>query len=304
MTRTSSRRPPAAVRVHACAKINLTLRVLGIRPDGYHELRTTFQSLALRDTLTFTHGDSGFAIDTNDPECPTGPPNLVWKAAQALWQAIGRRGEVSGVHVRLHKRVPAQAGLGGGSSDAAATLRGLCELWRVDPADVDLPALARGLGADVAYFLAGGAALGVERGDRLFPLQDADPAWVVLARPDFGVSTRDAYAWWDADRGAEPGRLIGPPAGRRDPELVNDLEAPVGARHPRIARIVRRMAQLGADRASMSGSGSAVFGLFASRSSAVAAAGVLSGPSTAVWVTRTVSRREYQALSHPVLRAR
>lgn len=299
MTHARSRRP-AALRVHACAKINLTLRVLGIRPDGYHELRTTFQSLALHDTLTFTPVDGPFVIEANDPRCPTDPSNLVWKAAQRLWEAAGRTGAVSGIHVRLHKRVPSEAGLGGGSSDAAATLRALARMWRVDLPERDVAAIARGLGADVAFFLGGGTALGVERGDLLFALEDAEPAWVVLARPDFGVSTRDAYGWWDADRNAEPGRMIGPPAGRRDPELVNDLEGPVVARHPRIAALIRKLGRLGAHRAAMSGSGSAVFGLFPSRAAAGAAAAALEGRTVSVWITRTVNRREYLGLVRPV----
>jgi 4-diphosphocytidyl-2-C-methyl-D-erythritol kinase len=117
------------VRVHAPAKINLTLRVLGVRLDGYHELRTTFQSLELHDTLTFTKIRGSFEIECDDPQCPTDRANLVWRAAEALWRARGRRGEVSGARVRIRKRIPMQAGLGGGSSDAAATLTALTALW-------------------------------------------------------------------------------------------------------------------------------------------------------------------------------
>jgi 4-diphosphocytidyl-2-C-methyl-D-erythritol kinase len=291
-------RLPGAVRVKACAKINVTLRVLGIRDDGYHELRTTFQSLALHDTLTFTPARGPFTIEADDPGCPCDASNLVWKAAERLWDAAGRRGALHGVAVRIRKRIPSEAGLGGGSSDAAAALRALRLLWKSGLDDDDLGRLARDLGADVAFFLEGGTALGVERGDVLFPLVDAPRAWVVVARPAFGVSTRDAYGWWDADRRAERGRLVKPPSGQSS-EFVNDLEAPVVARHPRIGALVRKLGSLGASRAAMSGSGSAVFGLFPDEHAARQAAAALAGPSVAAWLTRTVSRREYRAAVQP-----
>jgi 4-diphosphocytidyl-2-C-methyl-D-erythritol kinase len=294
------RRTPAqgALRVKACAKINVTLRVLGVRDDGYHELRTTFQSLALHDTLTFTPLRGPFTIEADAPGCPADPTNLVWKAADALWRVAGRRGVLQGVRVRIRKRIPSEAGLGGGSSDAAAALRALSLLWNVRASDGDLAGIARALGADVAYFLEGGTALGVERGDVLIALADAPRAWVVLARPDFGVSTREAYGWWDLDRGAKRGRLVGPLPGRSS-ELVNDLEGPVTARHPRVGALVRRLGRLGAARAAMSGSGSAVFGLFADERTARKAADALAGRTVTTLVTRTVNRREYRAAGAP-----
>src|SRR5262245_7582763 len=108
--------PTSRVTVRAPAKINLTLQILGKRPDGYHELRTTFQSVALYDTLTFTARSGDFAIERDDPRCPTDDRNLVWRAARALWRGSGRRRELRDVSVRIRKRIPLQAGLGGGSS--------------------------------------------------------------------------------------------------------------------------------------------------------------------------------------------
>lgn len=288
-----------SVRVRACAKINLTLRVLGLRADGYHELRTTFQSLALGDTLTFDLSRGPFTITSGDPACPSDETNLVWKAADQLWTATGRRGRPSGVTVHIVKRVPVQAGLGGGSSDAAAALRALRLLWRVKVTDTELEEIGRGLGADVAFFLRGGTMLGVERGDLLFPLVDAPRAWVVLARPDFGVSTRDAYGWWD-----EAWREAGAPAGRRvgTDEWVNDLQAPVAARHPRILHLVNRLRREGAHFAAMSGSGSAVFGLFADRSAAARAAAAVRTRTVSTWLTRTMSRAEHLRASAPTMR--
>lgn len=292
----------AVVRVQAHAKINLTLRVLGIHADGYHELRTTFQSLALHDTLTFTAKPGPFRLISHDPDCPTDETNLVWKAAARLWRAAGRRGDPNGVTVRITKRVPVQAGLGGGSSDAAAALRALRVLWRLDVADEQLEHIGRDLGADVAFFLAGGTVLGVERGDLLFPLVDAPRAWVVLARPDFGVSTTEAYGWWDAAWLAAGGQVsggLGSSRSSRKDERVNDLQGPVVERHPRILRLVRALARHGAQFAAMSGSGSAVFGLCADRATAERAAAAVTSRTVSTWVTRTTTRAEHVRASAP-----
>ena len=289
-------RSARALRVRALAKINVSLRILGTHADGYHELRTTFQSLALHDTLTLTPTRGPLALSTDDAACPADATNLVWRAAERLWKADRRRGRPHGVSMHIEKRIPIQAGLGGGSSDAAAALRGLVRLWKIQLPEPELHRIAASLGADVAYFLRGGTALGVGRGEILFPLDDRPKATVVLVRPGFGVSTRDAYGWWDA---AHPAGLVSS-AGRWTPdggETGNDLEPPVVARHQEIGKIVKRLRTLGALDAAMSGSGSAVFGIFSSESAALAAADVLTAPSRRVTLTRTVGRREYQRLT-------
>lgn len=283
-------------RVRASAKVNLTLRVLGIRADGYHELRTTFQSVALHDTLTFERIRGPFALSSDDPGCPATPSNLVWKAAASLWAGTGRRGELSGVRVHIRKRIPIEAGLGGGSSDAAATLMTLRALWRMRLGQNDLADIASGLGADVPFFLEGGTALGVERGDLLFPLRDRASSWVVIARPDFGVSTRDAYRWWDA---AFRARAAGSAGAAQPDEFVNDLQAPVCANYPYISSLVNKLRRSGASEAMMSGSGSAVFGLFADRPSAAAAASALESRRVRTWLTRTTGHREHLRRSTP-----
>jgi 4-diphosphocytidyl-2-C-methyl-D-erythritol kinase len=283
---------PKRIRIHAPAKINLTLRVLGVRPDGYHELQTTFQSLALHDTLTFTPARGPLRIECDDPRCPTDRANLVWRAADAMWRAHGRRSEVSGIHVRIEKRIPMEAGLGGGSSDAAAAVRALRAFWGVGLSEARLQSIARDLGADVAFFLEGGTVLGVQRGDRLMPQVDARPAWVVLVLPGFGVSTADAYRWWDESHSGARGRA----SGRRRGQCGNDLQVPVAARHPAIARAVNRLRRLGARDAAMSGSGSAVFGLFDGEAMARRAAAAFGDSSTSVVVTRTLTRRQHRAL--------
>lgn len=283
------------VRVRALAKINLTLRVLGIRPDGFHELRTTFQSLALHDTLTFTTTHEPFRIVSNNPLVPLDESNLVWAASERLWMALDRPGELSGVTVEIVKRIPAQAGLGGGSADAAAALRALSALWRVRPDQCQFRSIAQSLGADVPYFLEGGTVLGVDRGDTLFRLADRPPSWVVLVFPGFGVSTKDAYEWWDQGS-------IQASENEEDPhsmETMNDLQGAVEERHPEIGRLVSRLERLGALNAAMSGSGSALFGLFKSERTAREAAKAITGRRQTAVVTRAVDRRRYRGLVRP-----
>jgi 4-diphosphocytidyl-2-C-methyl-D-erythritol kinase len=273
------------VRVRAFAKINRSLRVLGATPDGYHELRTVFQSIALHDTLAFRRTRAAFQIECRAASCPGDESNLVWKAAAAVWRAAGRGGPPRGLTVRLTKRIPLQAGLGGGSSDAAAALRACAALWRVRLGPSALEALARSLGADVPFFLSGGTMLGTGRGDRLAPLPDEEAAWVVLVLPPFGVSTAEAFAWWDA----EPTRGAG--------EAANDLQAVVAARHPIIQRIATRLRRSGASEALMTGSGSTVFGLFPGRGAADRAARAVPPGWGRTLVTRTVNRVKYQTLA-------
>jgi 4-diphosphocytidyl-2-C-methyl-D-erythritol kinase len=307
----------STVRVRAFAKINLTLRVLGRRADGYHELRTTLQSLALHDTLTFTRSRDGFELACDDPACPT-DDNLVEKAAHLLWRSSGRRGRAPGVRAQLRKRVPMQAGLGGGSSDAAATLRALSALWGLPDDPRRLAALGRELGADVPFLLEGGTMLGVDRGDLLFRLPDWPSAAIVLALPDFGVSTSEAYGWYD--REARPTAVAGSMASAALPrgvrmgrgrdgelavpgsELVNHLQAPVAARHPIIERLVAALRRAGASHAAMSGSGSAVFGLFDSPRAARSAAHRLGRAGYRALATRTLSRAAFRRQSAPRLR--
>ena len=329
----SKGRAPAGVRVHAFAKINPTLRVLGLRDDGYHDLRVTFQSLALHDTIEFTPTRRPFTIDCDDPSVPCDRTNLVWKAAARIWRAAGKTGAPRGVHVQLTKRIPAQAGLGGGSSDAAATLRALNALWRTSLDAETLHALAVKRGADVPYFLTGGSALGLDRGDRLVPLPDWPAVWLVILRPPFGGSTPEAYGWFDADARAESraysanaqpdqppprlrrsaGALRAKAEGRASYSLGwtlqpedagTDLQPPVSRRHPEIARLVRSLRKSGAVVAAMSGSGTAVFGVFRSRSRAEAAALELAAPQQPAIVTRTIGRREHSRRTRPLPNAR
>ncbi len=279
------------------AKINLTLHVGPRRTDGWHEVRTLLQSIALGDTLTLTTRPGPFAILSRSPGVPTDRTNLVWRAADVLWSALGRAGEPRDVHVRLDKQIPVAAGLGGGSADAAAALAGFNVLWNGRRARRELLRLGAEVGSDVPFFLQGGTALGVGRGAELYPVDDVAQLGVIVVKPSFGVPAADAYRWLDEDRGAgaaEPDAWapevdIGWPSG--PVVLRNDLQAGVGRRHPEIGMMIDACRREGALAAAMTGSGSAVFGVFPA-SVARRAAQRLQRPDWLVLITRTISRRE------------
>lgn len=285
---------PTPITVRAYAKVNLDLRVLGLLPDGYHEVRTVLQSVRLHDTLTFAATDGPFAIVCDDASIPVDERNLIWKAADVLCRlGGGPTRHPHGVEVQVVKRIPAQAGLGGGSADAAATMLALTRLWGLR---LDLAALARlasTLGADVPFFLAGGTALGAGRGDDVSPLTEPPRSPLVLVAPPFGVSTPEAYRWFDLDgpphrpRARRRGLAVWPPWAE---DLRNDLEPPVVRRHPAIGRLVLALRRLGAAYAAMSGSGSAVFGVFGDSQTAEAARATLTRRGWRALHTTTLPR--------------
>jgi 4-diphosphocytidyl-2-C-methyl-D-erythritol kinase len=294
------------VSVRAFAKINLDLRVLGTRPDGFHELRTVFQAISLHDVVECLPREGPLAIECSTAGIPLDRGNLVWKAAEALWRSLRRSGPVRDVSIRLTKHIPLQAGLGGGSADAAAALLGLARLWRVPVRPAQLTDVAATLGADVPFFLSGGTALGLGRGDEVYPLADLPRHWIVLLIPGFGVSTADAYGWYDGERdlgrGAavrEPQYVPGPWPSRAA-QMINDLEAPIARHHPEIDQMKAALRRSGALAAAMSGSGSTVFGLFQKRREAEAAVARLSGSGWRVLLTESLGRGEYGRLTRPV----
>jgi 4-diphosphocytidyl-2-C-methyl-D-erythritol kinase len=292
------------VIARAPAKVNLDLRVLGIRADGFHELRTVFQTIELHDTLTFAQRPGPFTLKCQAPGVPIDDSNLVWRAASALWAALGRDGAPRDTVVTIDKAIPLEAGLGGGSADAAAALVALTRLWGKAPVTL-LREIAAGIGADVAFFLSGGTALGLGRGEEIYPLVDLPPHWVVVARPPFGVSTSEAYSWYDEDRTAglkEPREIqvLPVPWPTRAAQMINDLEPPVVRRHPEIGALKTALRDAGAVASAMSGSGSAVFGLFRSRAAAAKCLRPLSRGGTRAVLTRTLTRGQYERRSRPV----
>jgi 4-diphosphocytidyl-2-C-methyl-D-erythritol kinase len=286
-----------ALTLRPSAKVNLTLRVGERQASGFHDVRTVLQSIALHDTLTVSARRGPLGLSVRAPGVPSDRTNLVWRAAELLWRDAGRAGDPRDAHLRLEKAIPAAAGLGGGSADAAAALAGLNVIWALGRSRRDLMRLGAALGSDVPFFLAGGTALGAGRGDEVYPLDDITRLSVVVIKPSFGVATADAYGWLDADRaaGTRDARRatrdvdVGWPAGPIT--LENDLQEPVARRHAGIPDMVEACLAHGALGAAMTGSGSAVFGLFAGTSAARAARRI-ARPDWLVLVTRTLTRRE------------
>jgi 4-diphosphocytidyl-2-C-methyl-D-erythritol kinase len=280
-------------------KINLTLRVGPPRPDGFHDVRTLMQSIALSDTLTISPRRGPFKFDTRAPGIPADRTNLVWRAADLLWRSLKRPGDPRDVHVRLAKQIPSAAGLGGGSADAAAALAGLNVVWAARRSRRDLARLAAELGSDVPFFLQGGTAFAAGRGEEIYPVDDAARLGVIIIKPSFGVATADAYRWLDEDRraAAQASAPTGGPAhvdlgwASGPVPLVNDLEAPVARRHPDIVEMIAACLREGARGAAMAGSGSAVFGVF-SEATARLAVRRLARADWLVLLTRTLTRKE------------
>jgi 4-diphosphocytidyl-2-C-methyl-D-erythritol kinase len=292
------------VVARAHAKVNLDLRVLGTRTDAFHELRTVFQTIELHDTLRFAQRRGAFTLKCRTPGIPLDESNLVWRAAAGLWKALGNDGEPRDTVITIQKVIPVLAGLGGGSADAAAALKALARLWGGAPVTL-LREVAATIGADVAFFLSGGTALGLGRGEEIYPLVDLPPHWIVIARPPFGVSTAEAYSWYDEDRTAglkEPREIqvLPVPWPSRAAQMINDLEPPVVRRHPEISALKTALRDAGAVAAAMSGSGSAVFGLFRSRAAARRCTRPLSRGGTRAVLTRTLTRAEYERRARPV----
>ena len=304
-TRSRPARKIFVARAHA--KVNLDLRVLGSRADGYHELRTVFQTIEIHDTLTAEEKPGAFVLKCRTPGVPLDDRNLVWRAAAALWKSLGRAGEPCDVTVTIEKGIPLEAGLGGGSADAAAGLQVLARLWGGAPLSL-LREVASDVGSDVPFFLSGGTALGLGRGEEIYPLVDLPRHWIVIVRPPFGVSTAEAYTWYDEDRAAgvrEPRselQILPVPWPTRAAQMINDLEPPVARRHPEIGLVKGMLKEAGAAAAVMSGSGSAVFGLYRTRPAAARALPALKRAGGIALLSRTLSRAEHEQRARPVVR--
>lgn len=254
--------------LHAFAKINLSLRVIGKRSDGYHEIRTVFQTIGLHDSLSFAATDTPHIIlSCDDRRVPPGAENVVCRAARALQQRVG---STQGAYIRLEKKIPTEAGLGGGSSDAAATLVALSYLWRTKATEDDLREVAVGVGADVPFFLKGGAALGRGIGTELAELADGTDKFLLVLKPNAGISTAAAYRALNARSltTAEAKTILSSSQGNEffdnlDSEVLqNDFEAAIFGLEPEIKRAKTALIKAGARAALLAGSGSAVFGVF------------------------------------------
>ena len=285
-------RQARSLTLRTSAKVNLVLEVLGKRADGYHELSTVLQAVDLFDRLVLEE-DEAFALRTTDPELPTDDANLVVRAARLLREAAGVD---RGARIVLEKRIPVAAGLGGGSSDAAATLWGLNHLWRLGWGRERLAGLAAELGADVPFFLGGGRILATGRGEQLKPLPASPAMSLVLVKPRFPLSTREVYARVPPglrDDGSRTSRLLRALASRDSSRvaasLYNVLEAVVEPAYPEITRIKQALLSAGALGSVMSGSGPTVLGVARSPDHARQLRGRVTTASWSAWAVRTLA---------------
>src|ERR1700757_2261441 len=292
------------VRVPAFAKINLRLEILGKRPDGFHELRTIFQTISLKDELRLkSTRKPGIELRVTGNATLSGEPikkNLVYRAVDELRRELKIK---NGVAIELRKVIPAGRGLGGGSSDAAAALIGYLRLAKKQLPRERLFELAATLGADVPFFLEGGRALGIGKGDEIYPLPDIAKRHLLIVSPkSIHVPTPDAYRWLNAPQltnSAGNPKLHGFCAlawSLQGGPLLNDFEEAVFQQHPRLAEIKRELLQNGASEALLAGSGSAVFGVFPSPAKARRAA--VGFPLDQTFICETVSRDSYRRLIH------
>lgn len=258
----------SGLTVPAFAKINLSLHVLGKRADGYHDLNTVFQTISLRDTIKIAATDnSEILLSCDDRHLAIDETNLVIRAAESLRTRFATK---KGARIRLEKRIPVRAGLGGGSADAAATLLALAYLWKLSATRQDLTALGSRLGADVPFFLFGGTACGTGIGDNVAPLRDASEKFLLIIKPNASTDTSDAYKALDERSlttlnsktilsSSQPTEHFD---SGRFASLENDFEEVILNLEPEIARAKAALMRSGAEAAALAGSGSAVFGIF------------------------------------------
>jgi 4-diphosphocytidyl-2-C-methyl-D-erythritol kinase len=301
--RTTIRMTSGAVEIEAPGKVNLILRVLDRRGDGYHNLWSVMQTVELADTVTVEEVPTShsIALSCEGADLPSGSGNLAYRAAACV---LRRLGHPKGVRIQIRKRLPVAAGMGGGSSDAAATVRALAFLFNAQWSLKEMAELGQEIGSDVPFFFYGPTALVQGRGDRVAPLPLVDEGWLVLVNPGIAISTTWAYGQL-ADARSRAGEAIRPPpafsnaldSSLKWSELValmeNDFGPVMEAAHPGLRDLRMRLLRLGAQVALLSGSGSTIFGVFHSEEAAKQAAQSLEQQSgLAVWVTRTRNKQE------------
>ena len=261
----------AGVRIKTHAKVNLFLRVLGRRSDGYHEVETILHGIEMGDEIDVRLTDTGkvevdmVLADSVSDLLPPSEQNTVWHAAKRL---IERGARNDGVSIRIVKRIPIGAGLGGGSGNAAGVLVALNELWKTELNRDGLLGIAGNVGSDVPYCISGGTALATARGESLTPLPSPETMWFVLGISHDPLLTRDVYAVWEPDPGSEPVgsaemtlALGGGDVGEVASLLYNDLERPALALRPELAERKEALVAAGVLGASLSGSGPTLYGI-------------------------------------------
>ncbi|MBK9164899.1 MAG: 4-(cytidine 5'-diphospho)-2-C-methyl-D-erythritol kinase [Acidobacteria bacterium] len=295
---------PEPFTLPSFAKINLHLRVLGKRADGFHELCTVFQTVSLHDKITFEAAD-GLSMMCDDPAIPTSEANLMIRAALRLREVSGTK---AGARLHLEKRIPSPGGLGGGSSNAAVTLIGLMRLWGLEVPQSDLLALAAELGSDVPLFLEGGTMLGTGRGEKIEPLPDVIDDNLLIVTPNVAVGTAQAYAGLGTESLTNEALQTKLSVCRPEAEQVhkdlgfgtNDFESTVFSEFPEVKDVRDTLVGLGARKVLLSGSGASVFASFDNLLTRQTAIEALS--QKADWrsfAAATVSRTEYREALYP-----
>ncbi|MBY6276971.1 4-(cytidine 5'-diphospho)-2-C-methyl-D-erythritol kinase [Symbiobacterium thermophilum] len=281
------------MEIECHAKVNLTLDVLGRRPDGYHEIRSVMVPVSLHDRLVLEPAEEGIVLESRPPVTGRLEENLAYRAAALLREATGcSRGAV----IRLQKTIPVAAGLAGGSTDAAGVLTGLNRLWGTGLSDGELADLAIRLGSDVPFFIWSRPARVEGIGERVTPLPVAGPLWMVVATPDVPKSTGQVYRWFDEladvgprpDAGAMEAALARGDAAAVGRALCNVFEQVMLPRHPEIARLKEAMLAAGALGAVMSGAGPSVLGVVPDREAGGRLLERIRPLSRDAWVVRTL----------------
>ncbi|MHB8217166.1 MAG: 4-(cytidine 5'-diphospho)-2-C-methyl-D-erythritol kinase [Candidatus Sulfotelmatobacter sp.] len=308
------------VSVRSFAKINLGLHIGARREDGFHDLLTVYQTIAIHDVIRISIGRGrGIEIQCSDARVPSGESNTCYRIVEKAMRALNAKGRVT---IEIEKRLPVQGGLGGASSNAVAALLGLERALEKSLGVRERLRIAEEVGSDLPLFLVGGTGLGVGRGEQVYPLQDLPAMACVVVTPEMGVSTPKAFAEWDrkltlpapSDRMVELGRGLsawlserysGAPfrRGRRENPLLelvragikNDFEQVVFPEYPELSEGKSALESAGAKYASLSGSGSALYGLFASKEAARAAAARLRRQGWSAQATVTLTRKQYWA---------
>ncbi len=280
------------------AKVNWRLQVIGKRDDGYHDIFTIFQTISLCDELHFEHAGK-LSLACDDASIPTGAENLIVQAAELLREEFSVD---AGAAIRLTKRIPAPGGLGGGSSNAAVALVGLCRLWAIRPDREALLRLANLLGSDVPFFLVGGTAIGTGRGTEIEPIADIEEPLMLTVTPRIAVSTADAFRRLNSKRLTieesksilEICRKDAQGFGTRHSDLKNDFEASVFELHPEIRGLKGRLMKHGANGALLSGSGASVFAIFDKKETRQATLEALGNETDwRAFAVSTVNRADY-----------
>lgn len=281
--------------VKAPAKINLTLDVLHKRPDNYHEVEMIMTTVDLADRIGLKETERGIHIESADRFVPNDSRNLAYQAAKLIKDTYHIK---SGVIIKLDKKIPVAAGLAGGSSDAAATLKGLNKLWKLGLSLDKLAELGTKIGSDVAFCVYGGTALAKGRGEIIQQLPAPPNCWVILAKPTIGVSTAEVYGAFDVNKAEHPDtRKMVEAIENKDyaavcANLGNALESVTLSLYPEVAQIKEQMKKFGADAVLMSGSGPTVFGLVQQEARIPRIYNGLRGFCAEVYAVRLVGERD------------